>query len=139
MGYAENNGAFTQKDGFQIKHDLKEPLLVNWPNPDVIRMGDQYHSFADPSGYPTREGASGWMSRQLREAVSHDGLSWAKLDYITPDDDADACHVPHAFTTEIDGKKWLYLFCATQIGYSRNDGQYHYEYDRIRAMRREVN
>jgi len=138
MGYAENHGAFTQKDGFQIKHDLKEPLLVNWPNPDVIKMGDQYHSFADPSGYPTREGASGWMSRQLREAVSHDGLFWAKLDYIAPDADADACHVPHAFITEIDGEKWLYLFYATQIGYSRDDGQYHYEYDRIRAMRREV-
>ena len=39
-----------------------------------------------------------------------------------PDSDADACHVPHAFVTEIDGRKWLYLFYATQIRYSKNDG-----------------
>ena len=39
-------------------------------------------------------------------------------------------------TTTIDGRQWLYLFYATQIGYGRKDGQYHFEYDRIRAMRR---
>lgn len=78
------------------------------------------------------------MSRQLREAVSDDGLSWKKLDYIEPDDDADACHVPQGLVTKIDNKEWLYLFYATQIGYKKNDGKYHYQYDRIRAMRREI-
>lgn len=53
-----------------------------------------------------------------------------------PDEDADACHVPQALVTSIDGKDWLYLFYATQIGYRKNDGNYHYQYDRIRAMRR---
>ena len=35
-------------------------------------------------------------------------------------------------------REWLYLFYATQIGSKKHDGVYHYEYDRIRAMRRLV-
>ncbi len=88
------------------------------------------------AGYPVSEGASSWKQRQLREAVSPDGLHWTLQDFIPPDDDADACHVPQALVTRIDRKAWLYLFYATQVGTKRNDGQYHYQYDRIRAMRR---
>jgi predicted GH43/DUF377 family glycosyl hydrolase len=138
MGYAENTGEFMQAGGFKTTHDLHKPLLDNWPNPEVIKVDDRYFSFSDPFGYPTKSGESIWMSRQLREAVSDDGIHWTKLGYIPPDDDADACHVPQALVTNIDGKRWLYLFYATQIGYKKNDGEYHYEYDRIRAMRREI-
>jgi hypothetical protein len=136
MGYAENEDEFTRPFGFSIRHDLTKPLLTNWPNPEVIRIGNTYHSFADPSGYPTKPGESKWKSRQLQEAVSPDGLSWEKLDFIKPDEDADACQIPQVLAVEMDGKEWLYLFYATQIGTSKNDGQYHYQYDRIRAMRR---
>ncbi len=136
MGYAENTGDFLLKDGFQIKHDLRQPLLANWPNPDVVRIGATYHCFADPSGYAIKPDESRWKRRQLREAISPDGLSWEKLAYIAPDDDADACHVPQAMLVRVDGRQWLYLFYATQIGYKKNDGVYHYQYDRIRAMRR---
>jgi len=138
MGYAENTGDFLGKDGFQIKHALRRPLLIDWPNPDVIRVGATYHCFADPSGYPIKLGESHWKSRQLREAVSADGRLWTKLDFIAPDDDADACHVPQAMLATVDGRDWLYLFYATQIGYKKHDGVYHYQYDRIRAMRRPV-
>jgi len=103
-----------------------------------VRIGSSYHSFADPTGYPTKKGESHWKSRQIREAVSADGIHWRKLPYISPDKDADACHVPQALLTEINGKQWLYLFYATQIGGKRNDGKYHYQYDRIRAMRRAI-
>jgi len=136
MGHAENVGEFTAPGGFRITHDLTQPVLAQWPNPEVIKVDGRYHAFGDPPGHPTREGASHWMSRQLREAVSDDGLTWQKLPFIPPDDDADACHVPQALVAEVDGKQWLYLFYATQIGYRRNDGQYHYQYDRLRAMRR---
>jgi hypothetical protein len=115
---------------------LTKPLLTNWPNPEVIRIGNTYHSFADPSGYPIKPGESKWKSRQLREAVSSDGLSWRMLDYIPPDQDADACQIPQVLIAEMDGKEWLYLFYATQIGTAKKDGIYHYQYDRIRAMRR---
>ena len=138
MGYADNAADFMAKGGFKIRHDLKEPLLDDWPNPDVVKVGNQYHCFSDPSGHPVPKGASAWMSRQLREAISDDGLTWKKLDFIPPDKDADACHVPQALGTEMGGQKWLYLFYATQVGHSRGDGSYHYEYDRIRAMRRRI-
>lgn len=136
MGYSESSGDFAPSGGFRIRHDLKQPLLADWPNPEIIKIGRTYHAFADPSGYPIKPGASPWMSRQLREAISEDGLRWTRLAFIPPDPDADACHVPQALLTTIDGQPWLYLFYATQIGYGRKDGQYHYEYDRIRAMRR---
>jgi hypothetical protein len=136
MGYAENRGSFTQPEGFSIQHDPRMPLIENWPNPEVIRIGGMYHCFADPSGYPIEKGESPWKSRQLREAVSRDGMDWKRLDYIPPDPDADACHVPQTLVTTVDGKRWLYLFYSTQIGYGKNDGRYHYQYDRIRSMRR---
>jgi hypothetical protein len=135
MGYAENLGDFGAAGAFQIQHDLEKPLIEGWPNPDVIRIGDTYHCFSDAPGYP---GKSGWAGRQLREAVSQDGAVWTMLDFIPPDDDTDANHVPQAFATTIDGQRWLYLFYSTQIGNKRNDGRYHYEYDRIRAMRRPI-
>jgi hypothetical protein len=40
--------------------------------------------------------------------------------------------------TRQDGRDWLYLLYATEVGYTPNDKRFHYEYDRIRAMRREI-
>jgi hypothetical protein len=136
VGYAENAGEFGAPGGFRITHDLREPVIEQWPNPEVIRVGRLYYCFGDPPGYPTKPGESPWKSRQMRAAVSPDGTHWTKLDFIPPDEDADACHVPQALVTTGDGKQWLYLFYATQIGYRKGDGNYHYQYDRIRAMRR---
>ena len=138
LGHAENRGEFGDEGAFRVTHDLHEPLLLDWPNPEVVKIGDRYHSFSDPPGYPAPEGAPLWMARQLREAVSADGISWTTRGFIPPDPDADACHVPQALVTDVDGRRWLYLFYATQVGYRRNDGCYHYQYDRIRAMRRSL-
>lgn len=142
LGLAENNGEFTRENGFVFRHDLAEPLLVNWPNPDMVRIGQRWHSFSDPAGYPVPPGALPtavpWLGRQLQEAVSDDGLHWQRLAFIPPDADTPACHVPQALVTRQDGRNWLYLFYATQIGTRPNDGRYHYEYDRIRAMRRPI-
>ncbi len=138
MGYSENRENFAKKNGFKISHDLKLPVMENWPNPEIIKIGDQYHAFADPIGYPIKKGQSPWMHRQLREAVSKDGINWKKLDFIPPDDDAPACHVAQALVTGINGTNWLYLFYATQIGNNKKDGTYHYQYDKIRAMKRKI-
>jgi len=135
MGYSENTGDFMMSGGFKIQNDLKKPLIEGWPNPDIVKIDGKYHSFSDAPGYP---GKTGWPGRQLREAVSEDGINWTLKDFIAPDDDTDANHVPQAFVTTIDGTRWLYLFYATQIGRGRNDGHYHYQYDRIRAMRRRI-
>ena len=125
MGSAENPGGFARRNGFAIKHDLSKPLLADWPNPEVVKAGERYHCFADPPGYPIAKGESPWKSRQLREAESADGLRWKKLRFIAPDLDADACHVPQSLVTELEGRRWLYLFYATQVG-SRRRGGVHY-------------
>jgi len=137
-GHAEGRRGFLDEGAFRITHDLEEPVLENWPNPAVIKVGSQYHCFGDPPGYPVPEGGDAWQSRQIREAVSKDGLRWEVLPFVPPDDDAEGCHVPQPLLTERDGKTWLYLLYATQVGTRRGDGVYHFEYDRIRAMRRPV-
>lgn len=142
MGCAENTGDFLATGGFKLLRDLSDPLLVNWPNPEIIKIGNEYHSFADPADYPVDaslpEGAKIWMTRQIREAVSPDGVHWRKLDYISPDADAPALHVPQALITQKDGRPWLYLFYSTQIGYGKDAKVYDYQYDRIRAMKRPI-
>ena len=137
MGYAENTGKFDAPGGFKVLHAGRDPLLEEWPNPEVVKVGNRYHSFSDPSDpkrkydyrlYPMR-------SRAICEAVSDDGLNWKVVGFIQPEADAYATHVPQAFVTKADGKTWLYLFYATQRGGETN---YDYRYDRIRAMRREI-
>ena len=137
LGDAENSGEFATPGGFQVCRAGTEPLLVNWPNPEVVKIGNRYHSFADPIDprrkfdhikYPIR-------NRAICEAVSDDGLHWEIVGFIQPEDDAPATHVPQTLVTTIDGKQWLYLFYSTQRGGEPN---YDYRYDRIRAMRREI-
>jgi len=137
MGLAENAGDFESPEGFEIVHAGTQPLIVNWPNPEVVRIGNRYHSFADPNGYPPKVGDpnEGWTSRQICEAVSDDGIAWEVVGFLEPDSDTPACHVPQTLTTALDGKKYLYLFYATQRG---GDPVYDYRYDRIRAWRREI-
>ena len=74
MGYAENTQEFGQVDGFKIQHDLDQPQLQHWPNPEVIKIGDTYHCFSVALGYSKKAAESRWQSRQSREAVSKDGI-----------------------------------------------------------------
>ena len=109
LGYAENSEEFAVPGGFQVCRAATEPLLVHWPNPEVVKIGNRYHSFADPIDprrkfdhikYPIR-------NRAICEAVSGDGLNWEIVGFIQPEDDAPATHVPQTLVTTIDGKQWL--------------------------------
>jgi hypothetical protein len=137
MGYAENTGEFDAPRGFKIVRGGDEPLIVNWPNPEVVRIGNAYHSFADPSGYSPRVGEpyEGWRSRAICEAISEDGLDWSIRGFVEPDPDAAACHVPQALVASVGGKEYLHLFYATQRG---GNPTYDFRYDRIRYWRREI-
>ena len=140
MGYAENTNSFDAPDGFKITHDLQEqPLIKNWPNPDVIFVDGRYLSFADPTGYPPTQAhnssARSWSSRAMCEAVSDDGMNWRIMGYIPPDKDAAACHVAQALVTQINGERRLYVFYATQRG---GVPEYDYRYDRIRSIWRKL-
>ena len=129
MGLAEcemNN--FLIQDGFSLLQDINHPIMTNWPNPEILKTEKGYICFADPVGYPIKKGQPNWMSRQLQYATSKDGIRWHRKKFLSPDKDSDACHVPQSL---LIGNQ-LYLFYSTQIGYSKNDGKYHYQYDRIR-------
>lgn len=117
---------------------MKLPLIENWLNPEIVKINNKHIAFADSTGYPIKKGQSHWMGRQLREAVSSDGIHWKKLPFIPPDKDACANHVPQTLVTKVNGTNYLYLFYATQIGYKKNENIYHFQYDHIRAMRRKT-
>jgi len=68
-------------------------------------------------GYPAA------MVQCIMGAVSQDGIHWTR---------------PQALIANLDGRRWLFLFYATQVGTRKGDGLYHYHYDRIRAMRTEI-
>ena len=104
----------------------EDPLLREWPNPDVVKMGNHYYGFADPSGY-----GKGWPGRQLAMGESRDGINWSIRGYLKPDSDTPADHVPEAFVLQTNAKPHLYLFYACQIG----GEPYNYRYNRIRVMR----
>lgn len=130
VGYAEGDEDTFMEGRFRILRGGDNPILHEWPNPDVIKVGKKYYSFADPSGYGV-----GWPGRQLAEAESTDGVTWRILGWLPPDPDTPACHVPAATLVRQGRERWLVVFYACQIG---GDPEYNYRYDRIRYMKRRV-
>jgi hypothetical protein len=126
MGLAENEGDFLSPSDWRLVRAGDTPALANWVNPDVVRAGERYYSFADPYVY----GNHPWTGRQIAEAVSDDGLNWRELGFIRPEPDSPANHVPEAFV--LDDR--LILFYACQNG----GDPYDYRYRRIRYMERPI-
>ncbi len=150
VSLAENTGDFL-RGKFEIVNPLDDPLLTNWPNPDMVCFDSVYYSFSDGRGYsataPQGKVPSGWQSRQIMIARSRDGLEWEKLYTIPPDSGIDANQIPQALVCKRDGKLWLYVFYATQVGWRDNgidyklfnEGEeYNWFYDEIRYMRQEI-
>ncbi len=150
VSLAVNTGDFITGT-FEFVNSLDQPLLTNWPNPEMVRFDSLYYSFSDGAGYPASAPAgkepSGWQSRQLMVARSYDGLEWEKLYTIPPDPGIDANHVPQTFVCNRENKWWLYLFYSTQVGWRDNgidyklfnEGEeYNWFYDEIRYMRQEI-
>ena len=149
-GLAENTADFASGT-FRFVHSLDEPLISDWPNPDVVKLGSRYFCFSDAPGYtaataPAGKEVSGWQHRQLRMAQSEDGLVWEKKYFLDPDPGIDANHVPQTFVGQSEGKWWLYVFYTTQVGWRKGDkvypffkeGDYNWFYDQIRYMRQEI-
>ena len=149
-GLAENSGDFATGT-FRFAHSLDKPLLTDWPNPDVVKVGSRYFCFSDAPGYtrataPPGHQVSGWQHRQIRMAQSDDGLVWEKKYFFDPDPGIDANQIPQTLLCQREGKWWLYVFYATQVGWRKGDkvypffkdGDYNWFYDQIRYMRHEI-
>ena len=146
-GYAENSGDFLKHEDWVIVKGEGEPAQFDFCNPEVIKINGKFLMYGDPSllhygvsdqrikvagSDPTE---IGWVTRQLTEAQSLDGINWTVTGWIPPDSDRPANHVPAMYIE--DGH--LYLFYATQIGYSRHPEdttRYEYAYDYLRVARR---
>lgn len=127
MGYAEcPSDSFTDPSAWRFVRAGSNPALVEWPNPDVIKVGKHYYSYADPNGYS----AQMWPSRHIAEAVSDDGINWRVMGHIPPESDTPATHVPEALVLKENGRTKIVLFYGCQIG----GDPYNYRYDRIRYM-----
>jgi hypothetical protein len=139
MGYAEcPEAGFTASAQWTIIKAGTNPALANFPNPDVIKVGQKYYAYADPVGY----GDNGWMDRHIAEAVSEDGLNWSCTGHIPVDSDSDeqATHVPEAFTIKIGHRTLIVIFYARQAG-GDDTGQspgYDFRYKDIRYCWREA-
>lgn len=132
LGHAVCEGDPMRAADWTISHRLDEPLVENWDNPDVINIDDRYYMVGDPHGYGEwiGEERSGWADRQVRFAVSEDGIDWRLLDYVPPDADTPANQVPVFFRQDED----LYVFYSCQIG----GEPYDHRFDRIRYMHRPI-
>ena len=133
MGYAENAGDFMDPADWNIIRDGQNPALANFPNPEVVKIDGRYYAFGDPNimAYGANFDGKGWTARQLALAVSDDGQTFRPAGWIRPDPDAPAAHVPGCLIE--DG--YLYLFYATQKGYTLGAEDYDYRYNRVRVMR----
>lgn len=150
VALAENTGDF-RNDEFIFVHSLDKPIIENWPNPEVTDLGNCFVSFADPSGYskataPEGREISTWQKRQLKMAVSKDGLNWEKKYFFDPDPGIDANQVPQTLLLKEENGQWLYVFYTTQVGWRWEEGRYpffeegdyNWFYDQIRYMRYKI-
>lgn len=129
MGYAECPAdSFMEPSAWKIINAGKNPMLLNWPNPDVIKVGKKYYSYADSGGY----GRHPWKGRQICEAVSDDGINWKVTGHIPPESDTPATHVPEALALEENGRTKIIVFYGCQVG--GPDDNFDYRYNRIRYM-----
>jgi hypothetical protein len=129
MGYAENDGAFLDPDAWRVLCADEQPLLKDFPNPNVIRIGDTYHAFSDATGYPPEMGGDG---RQITVASSSDGLTWSVLGHLRPEGTASS-HVPETALLDTGSGPRLHLFYAWKP--AQVEGQpWEFRYKEIRMV-----
>ena len=130
MGYAECPAdRFLDPVAWRILRAGDNPVLHNWPNPDVVKVGRDYYSYADPQGF---HGSHPWIGRRICEAVSADGVNWNVLGHILPDANTSATHVPEALVINEKERTKIIVFYSCQVG----GEPYDFRYNRIRYMSR---
>jgi hypothetical protein len=130
MGCAENRQDFMNPGEWEVLRAEKQPLLKDYPNPCVIKVGTKYYAFADTPNYPESLGGDG---RLLTMAESENGVDWSYLGYLRPEGMASS-HVPQALLSTVDGVEWLYVLYAWKPE-TVKEKAWDYRYKEIRTMR----
>jgi hypothetical protein len=126
MGYAEcSEDGFLDPAAWRVVRAGEQPLLDNFPNPAVVRVGSRYYAYSDPAGF-----GQGWPGRRICEAVSGDGINWRVLGHILPESDTPATHVPEPLVVKEGGRTKIVVFYSCQVG----GEPYDFRYNRIRYM-----
>lgn len=126
MLYAENKGEFMNPADWKVVRGMDNPCIVEYPNPDVVKVEDLYFVFADPGGHPE----PGWASRKTTWAVSLNGRDWAMVGYMEPDEGVQANQIPEALVVKEGKDTYLYVNYGTQI-----PGDYRYDNIRMRRWK----
>ena len=114
MGYAVNSTNFAEPDNWEVLRAGEEPLLRDWPNPDVVKIHGKYYAFSDAPYFGSTLGGP-QNDRRIVMAVSDDGLNWRVLGHIMPEDERFGTHLPQTYVEEIDGTLYLYVFYSMVI------------------------
>jgi hypothetical protein len=128
MLYAENSGDPMDSNDWQIVRDMENPALVNFPNPDVIKIDDLFIAFGDPGH--TQGGETGWASRKLTWAVSLNGVDWKMVGHMKADAGWNANQVPETIVLEEGGDTWVYLSYGTMV-----NGHFHQDSVRMKRWK----
>ncbi len=144
MGYAEFASQTPNRDSFLngIFTPIRagnNPQITDWTNPDVIRVGNTYYSFAvavephlTPRGSHTSDpNGAMWQGQYIVEATSPDGINWNVVGYIDSDSDCGATSLPRAYVVG----NTMYLTYACQRG---GTPQYDFRFKEIRRMSRPI-
>jgi hypothetical protein len=130
LGYAENRQDFMSPSAWQVLRADQQPLLKDYPNPCVIKVGEKYCAFSDTPNHPESLGGDG---RLLTVAESQNGVDWNYRGFIRPEGMASS-HVPQALLLKVDGVEWLYVLYAWKPETAK-DQQWDSRYKEIRTMR----
>jgi hypothetical protein len=114
MGYAVNRTDFMEPGNWKVIRAGEEPLLRNWPNPEVVKIKGRYYAFSDAPHFGTARGGP-QNDRRIVMAVSETGLDWRIIGHILPEDERFGTHLPQTYVEETDGTLYLYIFYSMVI------------------------
>lgn len=126
MLYAENNANFMASDNWKILRGMGNSALINFPNPDIVKVEDLYLAFGDPVHAEAPE--EGWGKRKITWAVSLNGLDWKSVGYMDTDAGWQGIFVPEALVAKDGDKYVINLTYGTMI-------RDHFHQDSIRMKR----
>lgn len=130
IGYAENDGDFL--DGFTRINGNTTPLINNFVDIDVVKIGSIYYTYGDPFLYAhgiydqaIANDSPEWSLRQIVELQSYDGYNWTVTGYFRPDSDAPTNQIPQVFINQ--ETEQVCIFYATQAGMSGGSYDWHWK------------